>query len=64
MVDENGETALHLASYWGDSEIVKMLIEAGADVNAVNKDGETALYWASLKGHQEIIKILKEAGAK
>jgi ankyrin repeat protein len=40
------------------------LIEAGADVNVVNRDGETALYWTSSWGYSEIVKILKEAGAK
>jgi ankyrin repeat protein len=64
VVDKNGATALHFASYQGHSEIVKMLIEAGANVNAFDKWYNTALDVASPEGHSEIVKMLEEAGAK
>ena len=46
-----------------NGEIVRMLIEAKADVNAMSNDGRTASNVASTKGHTEIIRMLREAGA-
>jgi ankyrin repeat protein len=44
-VDEDGDTALALASYNGmhGPAIIPLLVKAGVDVNAVNSDGESAL---------------------
>jgi ankyrin repeat protein len=58
-----GYTALMAASEYGHTEIVKLLLEAGADVNARHWDDATALDFALEKGHTEIITLLKEAGA-
>jgi len=58
-----GNTALVVASKYGYTEIVKLLLEAGADVNVKNKDGETALMKASYNGYTEIVKMLIDAGA-
>ncbi|KAM5363840.1 hypothetical protein ACJZ2D_011816 [Fusarium nematophilum] len=38
---------LHLASHQGNEYIVKLLLEAGAPVDAADKDGKTALHLAS-----------------
>ena len=38
---EHGSTALHAAAYHGNLEIVKFLIEKGADINAKDKHGQT-----------------------
>ena len=46
------------ACYYGDTETVKKLLAAGANVNAKNKDGVTALSFASDRGHLDIVKIL------
>lgn len=46
-----------------DKEIVKMLIDAGADVNHRNKDSNTALIWAAANGNKDIVKMLIDAGA-
>ena len=45
------ETALHLASYKGNADIVKLLLEYGANVDEKDKFEETALQLASQKGH-------------
>ena len=40
---QTGTTALILAAFLGHVDIVKMLLVAGADLNAMNNDGATAL---------------------
>ena len=44
-------------------EIVKHLVENGADVNAKDENKATALTEASKNGHLEIVKYLSENGA-
>ena len=56
--------ALQAASYHGNQEIVKLLIEKGADINAQGGEYGNALQAASLNGNQEIVKLLIEKGAK
>ncbi|XP_072019321.1 uncharacterized protein [Amphiura filiformis] len=53
-----GQTALMLAVSHGKLEMVKQLLEAGADVNIQDEDGSTALMCASEHGHLEIVKLL------
>jgi ankyrin repeat protein len=45
-------------------EAVKVAVEFGGDVNAVNKAGETALHGAALHGFVSVIRFLAEKGAK
>lgn len=47
-----------------DSETVRSLVEAGADVNATNKYGATVLGLAKQSGNAEVIKLLEEAGTR
>ncbi|MEK6691742.1 MAG: ankyrin repeat domain-containing protein [Nitrospirota bacterium] len=50
----------------GDTKMVKILLDKGADVNAVNvrtSNGWTAFITAARDGHTEIIKILLDKGA-
>lgn len=44
-------------------EAVKLLLDAGADVNAVNEADFTALHGAAYRGLNEVIQILVEHGA-
>ena len=39
--NENGQTALHGAVYFGGTRMVPFMVERGANVNAVNKHGQT-----------------------
>ena len=52
------------ASRDGKKEIVELLLEAEADVTAVNNDGMTALLYAIAEGHTEIELLLRLAGAR
>ena len=54
----SNEVALLQAVKANDINVVKNLIDIGADVNAKDSDGNTALNFASFKGHIEIVKEL------
>lgn len=47
----------------GHIDIVKLLVENGADVNAPSRTNQKALVDATLNGHYEVIKYLIEHGA-
>lgn len=55
---QHGQTALMLAVSHGRYDLVKLLIDAGAEVNIKDVDGSTALMCASEHGHLEIVKLL------
>ena len=56
-------TPLYAAAFCGKTQIVQMLLEAGADVHAATNKGQTPLFAAAQKGHAEIVKSLLQAGA-
>jgi len=56
---ETGSTALHLAAGWGRVDVVKLLLEHGADKTAKNKHGRTALELAKEAGFEEVVKALE-----
>ncbi|CAB3242342.1 unnamed protein product [Arctia plantaginis] len=62
--DENGTTALMLASENGRAAAARLLLGAGADSNAADTDGWTPLAFASRGGHLAIARDLLDAGAK
>jgi hypothetical protein len=56
-------TPLHVASAYGHTEVVKVLLAAGASPLAVNSKGRTGLLTAAENGETEIIKMLLASGA-
>ena len=44
----------------GQDEFLKILIEAGANINIKDNDGEDALGYAKSFGHNKIIRILQK----
>ena len=54
---------LHIASYKNDLEIVRFLLESGADINQQNRWGMTSLMIAAREGNFEIVKMLICTGA-
>ncbi len=60
---ERYSNALQAASEGGYQEIIKLLLDGGADVNAQGGMYGNALQAASGKGHQEIVKLLLDNGA-
>jgi len=59
----DGMTCLLYASRHDNHELVRLLIERGADINARNRDGATALSIAQNNGNTQIINYLIEMGA-
>ncbi|MBC8352814.1 MAG: ankyrin repeat domain-containing protein [Planctomycetes bacterium] len=59
----SGGTALSAASLHGHLEMVKYLIERGANVEATNRDGNTPLLVAAFMCRSEIVQLLLENGA-
>jgi ankyrin repeat protein len=59
----DGMTALLYASQWNNLELVKLLLEHGANINAKAKDGNTALTIAHANGDISVYNYLKEHGA-
>jgi uncharacterized protein len=62
-VTYNTNTALTYAARDGFTEIARLLIDAGAEVNWIDREGVTPLILASLKGHTEIVQLLLDHGA-
>uniref|UniRef100_A0AAR2L5F7 Serine/threonine-protein kinase TNNI3K n=1 Tax=Pygocentrus nattereri TaxID=42514 RepID=A0AAR2L5F7_PYGNA len=59
----NGFTALHLAAYKDNAELVTALLHGGADIQQVGYGALTALHIATIAGHHEAVDILLQHGA-
>ena len=64
LADNLGHTPLHIAAARGRTNEVKLLLDAGAKVNAVTKDGSTPLHTAADHGYENVARTLLRAGAK
>ncbi|KAI1290445.1 Oxysterol-binding protein-related protein 1 [Halotydeus destructor] len=53
-----GWTPLHLASYFGHAKVAEMLLEKGANANALNEQGDTPIHKASYTGRLDIVTLL------
>ena len=78
--DPDGWTALHLAARQGQKQAVQILLQHGADINAVQenredtdtedeqrqkeKDGRTPLHSSVYSGNVAVVRLLLEHGAQ
>ena len=62
-INDAEELHLYEASANNNVELVRLLLDIGADINLANRDGETPLYVASLFGYVKMVRILAERGA-
>ena len=60
---QNDWTGIHLAAKNGHLDIVRLLLEAGADMDAARQNGATALQQAAWNGYLNVVRFLLEAGA-
>jgi ankyrin repeat protein len=59
-----GVTALMIAAYRNENpEVVSILANAGADIDARDIEGGTALMWAANRENPEFVSVLLKAGA-
>ena len=61
--DYNGRTALHHAATKKHADVVQVLIDAGADIEAKTRLDRSSLHKASGSGGLDIVKMLVSAGA-
>lgn len=52
----NGDTALHLASRKRDVDMVRILVDYGANVDQQNGDGQSPLHIAAEQGDEALVK--------
>jgi ankyrin repeat protein len=63
-LDTSGDSALLGAANSRHKDVVKFLLDRGADSNAKTKNkGWTALHYAAYKGHSDIMELLLDRGA-
>ena len=60
----DGFTELHVAAMRGLSEVARVLMRHGADIEARTSDGLTPLHLAAMNGHVDILTILGESSRK
>jgi uncharacterized protein len=61
--DGPGWGALHYAAYGGYTQIVRLLLSSGVNVNTRAPTQQTALMLAARNGHRDVVKLLIDAGA-
>ncbi|XP_061426009.1 caskin-1-like isoform X2 [Lethenteron reissneri] len=61
ITEPNSTTPLHLAAKNGHKDIIRLLLNAGIDINRQTRSG-TALHEASLYGKTEVVRLLIDAG--
>lgn len=57
ILDSSRNTPLHWAAYYGNLEVLNVLIQAGG-VRERNNDGRTPAHLAALGGHIDVLKVM------
>ncbi|KAL7944948.1 ankyrin repeat-containing domain protein [Trichoderma barbatum] len=62
VVNENAETPIYWAAYNGNDEVVRLLLQHGAESNKYNDDGLTPLHEAAKRNHAAAAQALLASG--
>jgi ankyrin repeat protein len=60
---EDGKTALHIAAQDDETEVVKLLLDKGANINQQDNNGKTALHIAAQYGETKVVELLLDRNA-
>ena len=64
QIDQQGMWPLLVAVHNGDADVVRALLDGGADANKARTDGgSTPLLMAAQEGHAEVVRMLLDGGA-
>lgn len=63
VVDQQGNTALHLVAQHGLEKVGRLLLQKGCAINAINRDGDAAVHLAAIAGHGPFLEMLATLGA-
>ncbi len=63
-INSSDESPLLLAVYHSDIDLVRALLDAGANVNRADSFGKTPYYFAKMNSDTEMMKLLKSRGGK
>ena len=55
--DNEDKTALHDAAWYGHEDVVRVLVELGADLDAKDNEYKTALYSAADQGQEDVVRF-------
>lgn len=61
--EDRGARATHLAANFGELEMLNLLLDAGADIEARDQKGQTPLLLAAATNNTEVVKVLLDRGA-
>jgi hypothetical protein len=59
----SASSPIHMASMYGHTKSVQLLLSLGADIHARDGDGRTALHLAVMSNHQSTVRLLLLQGA-
>ncbi len=62
--NERGLTPLHLAARRGHHDVVRLLIDQGADLERTDERGFTALLYAASSGNLDLVRFLVDRGCE
>ena len=61
--DNYGVDCLHFSSLEGHAEVIRLLLEYGADVDSQDDQGRTSLLMACQQGKADCVNVLLDCGA-